>query len=133
MTTFESEIFSINSKNAFIARFLSDPQNLNQILPSDHISDWSADEFGCSFKIKNLAHIYLKLSNVESSKVVFVSNDERPFSFELVISIQPNGKDSSNLSASFIADVNTFMGAMLKTPLTNFLNSLGNQIKKKYL
>jgi len=110
---------------------LSDPKNLIEILPKERIEDWKADDQSCSFKIKGLAAIYLILESADSNRVVFKSNTEKPFTFKLIVDLQ-NNDDVTDLSAQFDAEVNSFLGTMLKGPLTNFLNHLGTEIKAKY-
>lgn len=132
MTKFESSHFNISQANNSVAEFLAVPANLHEILPQDRIEDWKSDAGKCSFKIKGLANISLKLVSNEPYRVVYASDSNKPFSFELVINLEPTGDQSCDLSASFDADVNSFMGAMLKSPLTNFLNSLGEALKQKF-
>lgn len=134
MAVFESDIFSINADSPSIIHFVSVLKNLIEILPQDRVEDWHADDESCSFKIKGLAHISLELEERTNSQVVLKSKSDKPFDFKLILSVNqsPDNQNSSDMSAKFDADVNSFMGAMLKSPLTNFLNHLGEQIKRKY-
>lgn len=131
MAGFESAVYTISAKSVEISRFLSVPSNLYEILPHDRIEGWQADEHGCSFKIKGLAPVGLKLESHDANSIVYRSTTSKPFEFKLVIHVNETG-DKSQLQASFDADVNNFMSMMLKTPLTNFLNSLGEAIQQKY-
>lgn len=132
MTKFESSQFSVAKSNVVISDFLAQPNNLIEILPQDRIEDWKSDDDKCSFKIKGLAHISLKLVSKEADKVIYASASDKPFAFELVVRMEEKDESNCDLSASFDADVNAFMGTMLKGPLTNFLNSLGESIKQKF-
>lgn len=114
-----------------LSSFLSTPENLYHILPQDRIEDWTFDDTTCSFKIKGLAHIQLKLDHASTDQVVYASNSEKPFPFFLKINTTASGS-GTELRASFEADVNSMMGMMLKSPLTNFLNALGTAIQEKY-
>lgn len=131
MQHFESSTYNVNAAPAELSAFLSTPSNLKSILPEDRIEDWESSATGCAFKIKGLAHIQLKLGQHSVNEVKYVSAGEKPFPFQLVVHIAD--KDgASQLQAAFDAEVNTFMSMMLKNPLTNFLNSLGEAIQKKY-
>ncbi len=134
MAVFESDKFTINTNSAEVIQFVSVLKNLIEILPQDRIEDWQADDKYCSFKIKGLAHISLELEDRTNSQLVLKSRSDKPFDFKLIISVNqsPENQNSIDLSANFDADVNSFMGAMLKSPLTNFLNHLGEQLKRKY-
>mgnify|MGYP006083105755 CR=1 FL=1 len=131
MAIFKSDTFLVTVGNDVISNFLRDPKNLIEILPQDRIEDWKADDTTCSFKIKGLASIFLSLESAEKHTVIFKSNSEKPFSFRLIVDLVEN-IGVTDLSARFDADVNAFMGTMLKGPLTNFLNHLGAEIKAKY-
>lgn len=131
MTTFNSDSYPISATPNEIYTFLAQPANLREILPQDRIENWKVDGDQCSFKIKGLADIALKLESADDYKVTYVSTSEKPFAFKLIVDLntQDNG---AAISAKFDADVNSFMGMMLKSPLTNFLNSLGEALNRKY-
>ena len=130
MPAFNSDNYAISASPSVISSFLAKPANLKEILPNDRIENWSVDGDTCAFKIKGLADIQLKVTTIEENRVIYSSTSDKPFQFKLVISI--TGSDSSEVNVSFDADVNSFMAMMLKTPLTNFLNSLAQALKMKY-
>ncbi|MEX2595876.1 MAG: hypothetical protein WEC59_03020 [Salibacteraceae bacterium] len=132
MVTFKSDSYSISATASALAEFLGNPSNLKLILPEDRIENWKEKENGCSFKIKGLAEIHLKVEDSSEEKVVFRSDSDKPFAFKLIVHFAQNDQTSTELSANFDADVNSFMSMMLKTPLTNFLNALGEAIKKHF-
>lgn len=131
LINFSSDSYHISTSAETLNAFLSEPSNLIEILPQDRIEDWKTEGETCSFKIKGLSHISLKLALRTPSSVVYENTSSKPFPFKLNIytSAMSNMVD---LSASFDADVNSFMKMMLQKPLTNFLNSLGETIQKKY-
>lgn len=130
MPAFNSDDHTISASPSVISTFLAQPANLKEILPSDRIENWSVEGDACAFKIKGLADIQLKVTSVEENRVIYSSMSEKPFGFKLIISI--TGTETSEVNVSFDADVNSFMAMMLKTPLTNFLNSLAEALKMKY-
>ncbi|MEQ9188470.1 MAG: hypothetical protein RLP15_12095 [Cryomorphaceae bacterium] len=130
MPAFNSDDHAINASPALISTFLAQPVNLKEILPGDRIENWSVEGDSCAFKIKGLAEIQLKVTSIEENRVIYSSTSEKPFQFKLIISI--TGSETSVVNVSFDADVNSFMAMMLKTPLTNFLNSLAESLKLKY-
>ncbi len=131
MTTFNSDSYPISATPNEISTFLAQPANLREILPQDRIENWKVDGDQCSFKIKGLADIALKLESADDYKVTYVSTSEKPFAFKLIVDLNTKD-DGAAISAKFDADVNSFMGMMLKSPLTNFLNSLGEALNRKY-
>lgn len=131
MTSFNSETYSLSASQTEVSQFLAEPSNLYEILPQDRIENWTVNGDQCSFKIKGLADIALKLESATNTEVIYASTSEKPFSFKLIVMLDEAASGSS-ISAKFDADVNSFMGMMLKTPLTNFLNSLGKALNQKY-
>lgn len=130
MQTFQSESHAVNTASSEVSAFIGVPSNLIEILPADRIENWKTTEDGCSFKIKGLAEISLKLESATDEKVVYASASDKPFPFKLSVSSQ--GDSPCTVQAAFDADVNSFMSMMLKTPLTNFLDSLGKALTEKY-
>ena len=132
MQTFSSEKHSIPASASTLTAYLSRPENLREILPADRVENWKSEGDHCSFKIKGLADIALRLDQSTAENVTYVSATNKPFAFTLVLNITSTTEGQSTLSAHFEADVNSFMGMMLKTPLKNFLDSLGTALKIKY-
>ena len=130
MAVFESDKHAVATKPSDLTDFLAVPSNLLEILPQDRIENWRTEGATCAFKIKGLADIQLQLASSSANEVVYASASEKPFEFKLII--QAKGTENTELSATFDADVNTFMAMMLKAPLTNFLNSLGEELSKRY-
>ena len=131
MTSFNSETYSLSTSRTEVSQFLAEPSNLYEILPQDRIENWNVNGDQCSFKIKGLADIALKLESATNTEVIYASTSEKPFSFKLIVMLD-EATSGSSISAKFDADVNSFMVMMLKTPLTNFLNSLGKALNQKY-
>lgn len=132
MAEFKSDRFLINTTRKGLKEFLSQPSNLKLILPEDRIENWKEEGNSCSFKIKGLAEIRLKLEDSDEGEVIYASASDKPFPFKLVVRLGEDQEGASEINAFFDADVNSFMGAMIKTPLTNFLNALGDAIKKRF-
>lgn len=130
MAAFDSDSHEVATSSETLSSFLSSPENLYEILPQDRVENWKVNGDQCSFKIKGLAEISLQLESSSVNEVIYTSTSDKPFAFKLIIKAQGDGP--SSLSATFDADVNSFMSMMLQTPLTNFLNSLGVALTKKY-
>jgi hypothetical protein len=132
MAIFNSDYFLIRLSKEGLRTYLSDPANLKEILPADRIENWQSEGTSCSFKIKGLAEVSLNLETTALDEVIYISASPKPFPFKLVIQLEEGSESDTKINAYFDADVNSFMGAMLKTPLVNFLNALGVAIKKRY-
>ena len=129
--TIKSDEYAVKTNAENVLAFVSKPANLIQLLPQDQIENWASTEQGCSFKIKGLAHITLAVGEITSNQIVYKSAAEKPFPFKLIF-IRGQSLDGSTIIAEFNPEVNAFMATMLKSPMTNFLNHLGQSAQAKY-
>lgn len=123
----DTVIISANQKEVF--DFITDFNNIVQLLPQDKISDWSSTTDDCSFKIQNAAIIPLvKSSTEEYSKVNIVSGEKAPFPFtlEIFISEHENGCESYFI---FNGDINPFLKMMVVKPLSNLFNYMAHKLE----
>jgi hypothetical protein len=130
MTSFESNSFQVSAEGKHLLDFLANPANLEGILPTDRIENWRLIDQGCAFKIKGLADISIVLGARAEDAIQYRSSSDKPFDFTL--EVRATTGQPTMLQAFFHADVNSFMGMMLKSPLTNFLNTLGEGLKRRF-
>ena len=131
MTTFESDQHSINAGADVISEFLSNMEHLKHLLPLDRIENLKLSREEASFKIKGLAEINITLDKHSNEQVIYRNATEKPFPFDLEVKIS-NSAENPSCQVFFHAEVNNFMGMMMKTPLTNFLNALAKNLQKHY-
>ena len=99
-------------------------------MPEDRISDWQSTATECSFQIKGLARIGMKMGEkTEPTLIKLVSNGKNPFPFELNIHLDPTSADSSTTHINFQGQMNPFMKMMVEKPLTNFFNMLVDRLQ----
>ena len=114
-----------------IFQFISNFNHFKQLLPEDKVEDWQSTEESCSFKIKGMTTLGLKLGDVEKpSKIVMLSDGKVPFKFHLDVNIQEVDSDNSMVHIEFEGDINPFMKMMVEKPLTNFFNMLVDKLSK---
>ncbi len=128
-TEIKSDSVKINASNEEVFNFITDFNNIIQLLPQDKISDWVSTEDDCSFKIQNAAVIPLVKSSVEEhSKLNIVSGEKAPFPFTLEIFINEiEGGTESYLI--FKGEINPFLKMMVVKPLTNLFNYMAHKLE----
>src|SRR5690606_28700289 len=110
MTTIESEHYTVNANDATIFSFLTDLNNIEQLLPKDKISDWESDQNSCSFKIQKAATIPLILDEkTENSAIKYVSGEKTPFPFTLEVFINQKEGESVEVYMVFNGEINAFL------------------------
>ncbi len=130
MTKIESKEVVIAANSQVCFDFLMDLNNYQLLLPKDKISDWQSDEKSCSFKIQNTYKLSLKYSESEpTSKILIVSGEGSPFSFDLYINLENQG-ESTGAQLVCHADINPFLKMMVQKPLNNLFDYMADRMVK---
>ena len=70
MTSIQTDKKIIAASAETVFNFLVDLNNFNQLLPQDKVEKWQSTSDQCSFSIKKMAAIGLKLQGSEAPKLV---------------------------------------------------------------
>lgn len=123
-----SQEAQINASTEQVFRFLSDCNNIYHLLPHDKISDWTATENDCSFKVQKMATIPLIMVRREPNSLLEMkSGDGAPFPFTLTIVISGDS-ESSKGHIEFNGQVNAFLKMMVENPLTNLFDYMSHKL-----
>lgn len=110
--------------------FLLDIKNFEKLMP-ENISKFEVlgeDKF--LFALKGMPEIVLKLKDKSPyDKVVLgAASDKLPFT--LTADIVSLGENESDVVLSFEGEFNAMMAMMIKTPITNFMGTLSENLHK---
>lgn len=146
MTKIESDIFQINSTIGGVYAFLSDFKRVGAMISvaqqmgqgskemaqiSDKIDNLQFDEESCSFDVKGLGEMGLKIVEKQEPKLIKMGGDGRvPFDFNLWIQLLENGPYDTRLKITFQADLNVMMKMLLKGKLEKGINQLADGLSK---
>jgi carbon monoxide dehydrogenase subunit G len=132
MTKIDSKKVMINASAEVVYTFLSDMNNIQQLLPDDKISDWKSDEKSCSFKVQGSYLISLHYqSGTPHSLINYSSGTGSPFKFTLsTYLLDTNGATESYLHCE--ASINPFLEMMVKSPLKNLFDYMAQKLTDKY-
>jgi carbon monoxide dehydrogenase subunit G len=129
MTKLESDKLLINKSSKEIYDFLSDFNNFSHLMP-EQIEDWKSTSDECSFTIKGMASLGMKMvEKTPNSLIKIIRNGKAPFDFTHSVSIEDKAPQSE-VQLSFDADLSPMMKMMASKPLTNFLNLLVKKLKE---
>nr|WP_298794679.1 SRPBCC family protein [uncultured Allomuricauda sp.] len=104
--------------------FLTDIKNFETLMP-DNIDKFEVlDEKTFRFALKGMPEIVLRLKEqTPNSKVVLgAASDKLPFT--LTGDITSLGENESEVALSFEGEFNAMMAMMIKSPITNFMETL---------
>ena len=129
MATFKSEEVTVNTSSKSLFDFLSNLNNLEQLMPLDKISEWQSTESKCSFKIPNLGTIGFKHDTfTEPTQLKLASISDKPFAFSMEFNIAESG-ESSQAQILVDADLNPMLKMMAEKPLTAFFNGIAKKME----
>tara|TARA_R110002051_G_scaffold76952_3_gene140374 strand:- start:704 stop:1096 length:393 start_codon:yes stop_codon:yes gene_type:complete len=110
--------------------FLIDVKNFEQLMP-ENISKFEViNEERFLFALKGMPEIVLQRKEMTpTTKVVLgAASDKLPFT--LTASIVELGANESEVVLSFEGEFNAMMAMMIKNPITNFMNTLSENLQK---
>lgn len=124
MTRIESEVRQVARPASEVYSFLSDFRNFSNIMP-EQVTDWQATADQCSFTIKGMASLGMKIIERKANEhITIVRDGKAPFDFKLHCRIGNTNEKGSTLQLAFDAELNPMLKLMAEKPLKNFLDIL---------
>ena len=129
MTRLESDTVTVNKTAKEVFEFLSDFNNYQRLMP-EQVTDWKSTADDCSFTIKGMASLAMKMKEkTPFSSVVIERNGKAPFDFLLTCQLADKQAECE-VRLYFDADLNPMLKMMASKPLTNFLNLMASKLKE---
>jgi carbon monoxide dehydrogenase subunit G len=126
----ESGVTLIDRPISEVYHFLNDFNNFSHLMP-EQVINWQATSDSCSFEIKGLATLGMRIIEREpNSKIVMKSEGKLPFNFFLNANLSTVDENSCNVQLIIDADMNPFISMMAEKPLANFVNVLALKLKE---
>lgn len=132
MTTIKGtpKVISASAKEVF--DFLADFRNFNELLP-EQVTNWRTSGDECSFTIKGMADITLKITKAEPNKLItYSATGKPPFPFSLDFPLEIVSEKETQTSAIFNGELNMMLEMLAKTPLQNFCNIVTEKLQKHF-
>jgi carbon monoxide dehydrogenase subunit G len=132
MTTIKGtpRVIAASTKDVF--DFLADFRNFNELLP-EQVTNWRTNGDECSFTIKGMADITLKISEAEPYKTItYTAVGKPPFPFSLDFPLVVISDKETETSAIFNGELNMMLELLAKTPLQNFCNIVTEKLQKHF-
>jgi len=130
--TINSELSIINASDVDIFSFLTDFNNFQKLMP-EQIINWQSNENSCSFTIKGMADLKMKIQEkTPHSKIHISSETNLPLTFDLRWEINSLEGEKSQVQLVFEGKLNPMISMMVKSPLQNFINVLVQKLKEHF-
>ena len=120
---------SLQKSAQYIFDFLSDLKNVEQLMPKDLEQFEMTDEDSFFFVLKGMPKIYLKRGEANSPDRLTLRSARDEFDFHIDIFLEDTGAESCNATLDFKGNFNMMMAMMIKSPITNFINTLAENLK----
>lgn len=115
-----------------VFNFLTNTENIGELLPKNEVKDFKGTQTDCSFKVQGGITISLVQRELNPNKEIqMVSGEKSPFPFKLSVHLsEVDGKTEGYIA--FHGEVNAFLKMMVKKPLTNLFNHMTNELKQVF-
>ncbi len=115
-----------SSKDLF--DFLTDLKNFEQLMPDSIDKFQLLDEDSFLFALKGMPEIALKKEEEQPNSKVVLGAAGGKLPFTLTAKINEINPAESEVKLSFEGEFNAMMAMMIKTPITNFMNTLSDNL-----
>lgn len=123
-----SEWKYINGKPADVFHFVSDLSNLGSLMP-EQVVNWQATSETCSFTIKGMTDLKLKINEKRQPTFMrLIPDGKSPMEFELLFHVREAGNSTSGARIEMNADLNPMLALMAKKPLQNLVNVIVDKL-----
>ncbi len=124
----EKKAVSKNIKDVY--EFVIDLKNFEQLMP-DSIDKFEVlDKDTFLFALKGMPQIVLKRKNQQPFNQLVLGAASEKLPFTLTVDIDSNNDSETEVGLHFEGEFNSMMAMMIKTPITNFMNALSDNLSK---
>ncbi len=126
--TTEKKTVSKNIKDVY--EFVIDLKNFEQLMP-DSIDKFEVlDDDTFLFALKGMPQIVLKRNNQQPFNQLVLGAASEKLPFTLTVDIASKNDNETEVGLSFEGEFNAMMAMMIKTPITNFMNALSENLSE---
>lgn len=129
--TIVSESNKTRSSVKSLFDFLSDFKNFASILPEDKVENFQFQGDQCSFNIKGITPMTIKLVEKKPFEfLLFSSEGLAKFNFSLKVSFTGEAEKSGECKVDLMGDLNPFIKAMAEKPLAGLVNTMSLKLSQ---
>lgn len=123
--SFQSSVQQTKTETPALFDFMGDFNNFKHLLPEDKIENFECTADQCSFGIKGLVPLTIKIKErLPKNKITFETSGLAKFVFTLHIHFHSQNQASVQLEG----DMNPFIKIMAEKPLTELVNTMASKL-----
>ena len=128
----KSDKIQVAAKKNEIRDFLLNCTNYHLLLPEDKISNFTATENQCSFKVQGGISIKLIQDGIDKDgNVLLKSGENSPFPFSLSAKLTEEGQNTSG-EIEFDGELNSFLAMVATKPLQHLFNFMADRLEQQF-
>lgn len=125
--TISSQVNSNKSSNKDLFEFMGNFNHFKHLLPEEKIEDFECTDSQCSFQIKGLTKLTIKIKDKNPvQKITYQTEGLTKFVFTLHIHFIGETQSKVELEG----DMNPFIKVMAEKPLTELVNTMSNKLSQ---
>lgn len=131
MTEFTSEIKILPHNDTEVFSVLSDLSNLEFVkdkIPQDKIKDFSFDKDSCTISVDPVGKIKFNIIERVANSTVKFQAEQVPFGLDLIVELNNNGENKTELKLTVNANLNPFIKPMVSKPLQQGLEKMAEAL-----
>ena len=128
----KSERIQVAANKNEIRDFLLNCTHYHLLLPEDKISNFTATENQCSFKVQGGITIQLIQDGIDQDgNVLLKSGENSPFPFSLSAKLNEEGQNTSG-EIEFDGELNSFLAMVATKPLQHLFNFMADRLEQQF-
>jgi hypothetical protein len=129
MTKIETPVCKVERSKESLYSFLSDFNNFKSLMP-EQVTNWESTSDECSFSVKGLSNIGMKIAERNaSSNLLIINAGKTPIQFKLNVNLnEGTHSNESSVQLIFESEMNPMLKMMLEKPLSHLFNKITEKI-----
>jgi carbon monoxide dehydrogenase subunit G len=121
---------ALNKSDEQVFTFLTKVQNFKALMPENIDKFEVLDEKTFKFALKGMPEIVLTLKEEHPNNKIILGSASGKLPFTLTSDIVSTGDNSCEVGLGFEGEFNAMMAMMIKGPITNFMQTLSQNMEK---
>lgn len=129
----ESKVGKLSKSSEEVYNFLSNFNNFSDLVPQDKVKNWNSTEDNCSFEVDNVGKVGLEIIEKEPYKLIKIeSNESVPYKFIFWVQVKELEPADTRIKLTIKSNLNPMIKSVVKKPLQDFVDSLVDQMQRKF-
>jgi len=121
---------TVEKSQAAVFEFLTDLKNFEHLMPDSIAKFEVLNDNRFLFQLKGMPEIVLERKEQTPNSQIILGAASEKLPFTLTADILELGATQSEVILSFAGEFNAMMAMMIKNPITNFMGTLSENLKK---